>query len=150
MDQPLANKTCLVTGAAGGFGEGIVRRYHADGADVVIADIKDEAGAAVAESLGERARYVHCDVTDGDSVAAAVQAALDAFGGLDVVVNNGGATHRNQPLLDVDAATFDKVIAVNMKSIFYMVHAAVSIMRAAGVGSCSTSAPRRASARDRG
>lgn len=134
MDKPLAHKTCLVTGAAGGFGEGIARRFVADGARVVLADINDEAGQRVAESLGEAGTYIHCDVTRAADVQSAVEHALSHFGCLDVVVNNAGTTHRNQPLLDVDEDTFDRVLAINIKSIYHMVHAVVPVMRKAGHG----------------
>lgn len=134
MSLPLEHKTCLITGAANGFGAGIARRYHADGACVVLADINDEAGRALAETLGERAHYVHCDVTQATDVAHAVAEAESTFSGLDVVVNNAGTTHANRPLLEVDEQAFDTVIAVNIKSIFHMVHAAVPVMRRRGGG----------------
>jgi 3-oxoacyl-[acyl-carrier protein] reductase len=127
----LQDKIAIVTGAASGFGEGIARHYVAEGACVAVADIDAEGARRVAASLGERALAVTCDVTQRAPIDALVAATQRAFGGrIDIVVNNAGWTHRNGPLLDVDEATFDKVYAVNVKSIFHMVHAVVPLMRA--------------------
>ena len=125
----LKNRVAIVTGAASGFGAEIARQYVAEGAKVAVADI-DAAGAkAVAAQLGEAAIAVACDVSKRADVDAAVAAALARFGRIDIAVNNAGFTHRNQPLLDVDEATFDRVFDVNVKSIFHMVHAVVPLMR---------------------
>jgi len=125
----LHGKIALVTGAAGGFGEAIARLFVAQGAQVVLADIDGVKAAAVAADLGPSARAVACDVSLSADVQAAVQACVDAFGTPDIVVNNAGITHRNQPMLDVDEATFDRVFNVNVKSIFHMTHAVVPLMR---------------------
>lgn len=130
----LQGKIAVVTGAGGGFGEGIARRFAAEGARVVVADLDPAAAARVAGEIGERAAAVVGDVSRGPDVAAMVKAALDRFGGLDIVVNNAGTTHRNQPLLDVDEAAFDRVFAVNVKSIYWMAQAAVPVFRAQGRG----------------
>lgn len=125
----LKDRVAIVTGAASGFGAEIARQYVAEGAKVAIADI-DAAGAkAVAAQLGEAAIAVACDVSKRADVDAAVAATLARFGRIDIAVNNAGFTHRNQPLLDVDEATFDRVFDVNVKSIFHMVHAVVPLMR---------------------
>lgn len=125
----LKNRVAIVTGAASGFGAEIARQYVAEGAKVAVADI-DAAGAkAVAAQLGEAAIAVACDVSKRADVDAAVAATLARFGRIDIAVNNAGFTHRNQPLLDVDEATFDRVFEVNVKSIFHMVHAVVPLMR---------------------
>lgn len=125
----LKDRVAIVTGAASGFGAEIARQYVAEGAKVAIADI-DAAGAkAVAAQLGEAAIAVACDVSKRADVDAAVAATLARFGRIDIAVNNAGFTHRNQPLLDVDEATFDRVFEVNVKSIFHMVHAVVPLMR---------------------
>jgi 3-oxoacyl-[acyl-carrier protein] reductase len=131
----LKNKIAIVTGAASGFGACIARRYIEEGAKVVLADINYEGAARLADELGNNALAVACNVTSGEQVQAAVQACVDAFGVPDVVVNNAGTTHRNQPLMDVDEATFDRVYAVNVKSIFHMVKAVVPLMRERGAGS---------------
>ena len=125
----LKDRVAIVTGAASGFGAEIARQYVAEGAKVAVADI-DAAGAkAVAAQLGEAAIAVACDVSKRADVDAAVAATLARFGRIDIAVNNAGFTHRNQPLLDVDEATFDRVFDVNVKSIFHMVHAVVPLMR---------------------
>lgn len=125
----LQGKVAVITGAAGGFGEGIARLFAAEGAKVLIADLDAAKAAQVAQSIGPSAASVGCDVAKADQVQAAIQACLQAFGALDIVVNNAGTTHRNQPLLDVDEATFDRVFAVNVKSIYHMARAAVPVMR---------------------
>ena len=127
----LKDKVTIVTGAASGFGEGIARLYAAEGARVAIADINEAGAQRVAADIGPAALAVRCDVTQRADIEALVAATRAAFGGrIDVVVNNAGWTHRNGPLLDVDEATFDRVYAVNVKSIFHMVHAVVTLMRA--------------------
>jgi len=126
----LKDKVTIVTGAASGFGAEIARQYAAEGAKVAVADINAAGAREVAGSIGASAIAVTCDVTQRADIDALVKATREAFGGrIDVVVNNAGWTHRNQPLLDVDEATFDKVYAINVKSIFHMVHAVVPLMR---------------------
>ena len=125
----LDGKVAIVTGAASGFGEGIARLFVAEGARVLLGDIDADKGRAVAGGLGTAAAFAACDVADGAQVQALVDACVDAFGPPDIVVNNAGTTHRNQPMLDVDEATFDRVYAVNVKSIFHMAHAVVPLMR---------------------
>lgn len=125
----LLNKVTLVTGAAGGFGAGIARAYIKEGAKVVIADINLEMAQALVEELGPNASAVRCDVTNAEQVQAAVRHCVEHFGIPDIVVNNAGTTHRNQPMLDVDEKTFDRVYAVNVKSLYYMAHAVVPLMR---------------------
>ena len=126
----LTNKVAIVTGAASGFGAEIARQYVAEGAKVAVADINEEGARAVAASLGGSAFAIRCDVTSRADVQRLVDTTVERFGTLDIVVNNAGTTHRNQPLLDVDEATFDRVFAVNVKSIFHMTHAAVPVLRA--------------------
>jgi 3-oxoacyl-[acyl-carrier protein] reductase len=126
----LKDKVAIVTGAASGFGAEIARQFAAEGAMVAVADINEAGAKDVAGQIGERARAVKCDVTQRADIDALVAATRAAFGGrIDIVVNNAGWTHRNQPLLDVDEAAFDKVYAINVKSIFHMVHAVVPLMR---------------------
>ena len=131
----LQGKIALVTGGAGGFGEGIARLFVAQGARVMIADLDGTKASQVAADLGPSARAVACDVSKSTDVQAAVQACVDAFGIPDIVVNNAGTTHRSQPMLDVDEATFDRVFNVNVKSIFHMTHAIVPLMRQRRQGS---------------
>jgi 3-oxoacyl-[acyl-carrier protein] reductase len=125
----LLGKVALVTGGAAGFGEAIVRSYVAEGARVVIADIAEAPGRALAAELGGVAAFVPCDVASGGAVSALVRATVERFGVPDIVVNNAGTTHANQPMLQVDEATFDRMFAINVKSIFHMAHAVVPLMR---------------------
>ncbi|HMN20658.1 MAG TPA: SDR family oxidoreductase [Ottowia sp.] len=132
------NKSILVTGAGGGIGEGIARRLAAEGAAVVVADINAELGEKVAADItaaGGKACFVAGDVTRSTDWARLVHTALDHGGRLDVLVNNAGWTHRNRPMLEVSEAEFDKVYAVNVKSIFLSAQHAVPAMRANGGGS---------------
>ena len=132
------DKSLIVTGAGGGIGEGIARRLAEEGAAVIVNDINAALGEKVTAEInaaGGRARFVAADVTLGADWARLVQAA-QAFGGkLDAVVNNAGWTHRNRPMLEVSEAEFDKVYAVNMKSIYWSAVHAVPAMRQGGGGS---------------
>ncbi|MDE2335419.1 MAG: glucose 1-dehydrogenase [Rhodospirillales bacterium] len=127
----LQGKIAIVTGAGGGFGEGIARRFAEEGAKVVVADINAEAAQRVAAAIG--GTVAAGDVSKGDDVHAMV-AAAERLGGLDIVVNNAGTTHRNGRMLDVDEATFDRVYAVNVKSIYWMMQAALPVLRRQGRG----------------
>ncbi|HYB10516.1 MAG TPA: glucose 1-dehydrogenase [Alphaproteobacteria bacterium] len=133
----LKGKVAIVTGGGSGFGEGIARRFASEGASVVVADINDRAGEHVAESVagsGGRADYIHADVTLGKDVAAMVARASERFGGLDIVVNNAGMPQRNGPMLGVDEATFDRIFAVNVKSIYLAAFHAVPVLEGRGGG----------------
>jgi 3-oxoacyl-[acyl-carrier protein] reductase len=127
----LAGKSALVTGAASGFGAEIARVFAAEGAKVCILDINGRDAARVAEEIGGLA--VTGDVTRSEDVLEAVRRAT-VDGRLDIVVNNAGWTNRNRPMLDATEEEFDKIYAVNVKSIFHMARAAVPLMRAAGEG----------------
>src|SRR4051812_38230367 len=130
----LSGKVAVVTGAGGGFGEGIATLFAQHGAKVVVTDLAGDAASRVAAAIGEAAVPVQGDVSKGHDVQAMVDAAVQRFGGLDIVVNNAGTTHRNGPLLEVDEATFDRVYAVNVKSLFWMAQAAVPVLRKQGRG----------------
>lgn len=130
----LKDKVAIVTGAASGFGAEIARQYVLEGAKVVVADINEAGAKAVADSLGANAIAVTCDVTQRAAIDALVAKTVKKFGRLDIVVNNAGWTHKNQPMLDVDEATFDRVYNINVKSIFHMTHAVVPLMRKQGGG----------------
>ncbi|MEM7427204.1 MAG: glucose 1-dehydrogenase [Pseudomonadota bacterium] len=133
----LEEKVAIVTGAASGFGEGIARLFAEQGAAVIVTDVNDEAGEAVAASIsddGGKARYIHCDVTIRADMAEAVSAAQSAFGPLTTVVNNAGMPQRNQPMLDVDEETFDKIFEVNVKAIYLSALETLPALRENGVG----------------
>jgi 3-oxoacyl-[acyl-carrier protein] reductase len=130
----LNQKTALVTGAAQGFGFGIARGFAQEGARVACLDFNGAAAAAAAVRIGKGAVALTADVSQAAEVAAAVAKAIDAFGHLDIVVNNAGTTHKNQPMLEVTEAEFDRVFAVNVKSIYLMARAIVPHMRSRGSG----------------
>lgn len=125
----LSNKIAIVTGAGSGFGAAIARAYVNENAKVVLADVNLEAARSIAAELGDNAIAVACDVSNFDQVKAMVRHCVERFGVPDVVVNNAGTTHRNQSMLDVDEATFDRVFAVNVKSIYHMTRAVVPLMK---------------------
>jgi 3-oxoacyl-[acyl-carrier protein] reductase len=130
----LAAKIALVTGAASGFGAEIARTFAREGAKVVLLDLNADGAGAVAAAIGADALAIAGDVTSARDVTAAVERTLAAHGRLDIVVNNAGWTHRNRPLLEVSEAEFDKVYAVNVKSIYHMTQAVVPAMRRQGGG----------------
>ncbi|HTU55702.1 MAG TPA: SDR family NAD(P)-dependent oxidoreductase, partial [Acetobacteraceae bacterium] len=130
----LAGKIAIVTGAARGFGEGIARTFAREGARLVLADLDAAGVARLAAEIGAQAAAVAADVSRGPDVEAIVAAALARFGGIDIVVNNAGTTHRNRPMLEVDEDIFDRVYAVNVKSLYWMARATVPVLRAQGRG----------------
>jgi 3-oxoacyl-[acyl-carrier protein] reductase len=128
----LAGKTAIVTGAGSGFGAGIARRFAAEGARVMVADINGGAAEAVAAEIGGIAQCA--DVATGASVTAMVAAAVEDFGTIDILVNNAGITHLPAPLEEVSEADFDRVFAVNCKSVYLTARAIVPLMKARGTG----------------
>src|ERR1700724_169045 len=130
----LQAKTALVTGAASGFGAEIARTFAREGAKVVLLDIDAGGAQAVAAAIGPDALALAGDVTSARDVISAIERARERHGRLDIVVNNAGWTHRNRPLLEVSEAEFDKVYAVNVKSIYHMTQAVVPLMRRQGGG----------------
>jgi 3-oxoacyl-[acyl-carrier protein] reductase len=133
----LNNKVAIVTGAGSGFGEAIARRYAEEGARVVVNDIVAAAAervAAAIRSSGGTASVQVADVAKDADVARLVQSALDSHGRLDIVVNNAGATHRNRPMLEVGEEEFDRIYAVNVKSLYLTAKHAVPHFRRQGSG----------------
>jgi 3-oxoacyl-[acyl-carrier protein] reductase len=132
----LQGKVALVTGGGFGFGEGIARRFAAEGAAVMVADIDGERAARVADAIAAegKARAVSADVSQRDDFERMVGEATGAFGRLDVVVNNAGISHRNTSMVEVDEASFDRVFAVNVKSIYWSAIAALPVFRRQGGG----------------
>lgn len=130
----LAGKAAVVTGAASGFGRGIAARFAAEGARVAVVDINGAAAREVAKEIGEAAIAIECDVSDGKDMTRMAEKAIETFGTVDILVNNAGISHPNRPMLEVDEATFDKVFAVNVKSIYHSCHAFVPHWRRVGHG----------------
>ena len=133
----LKDKVAIVTGAGSGFGEGIARRFAQEGARVIVNDISRQGGERVAANIrkeGGSAEFVQADVTRDADWARMVQAAASAFGALDVVVNNAGWTHRRKPYLDVTEEEFDRVYAVNVKSVYLSARHALPVFRKRGGG----------------
>jgi len=124
----LKEKTAIVTGAGSGFGAGIAKRFAEEGARVIVNDV-DPKGDKIAREIG--GTFVQADVTKGDDWAKLVRAAGER---LDIVVNNAGWTHRNKPYLEVTEAEFDRVYAVNVKSIYLSALHAVPVFRKRGRG----------------
>lgn len=132
----LKDKIAIVTGAASGFGRGIAELFAAEGAKVVIADVNFKAACAVAQSLPPNCAVATLtDVTQSKDVMEMVRTAVEVFGGLDILVNNAGVTHKNQSLMTVSEEDFDRIYAVNVKSIYLTTLAAVPEMEKRGGGS---------------
>lgn len=128
----LHGKTAIVTGGASGFGAGIVRKFVAEGARVLIADLNLTAAEDMAREVGALAAKV--DVASNESVAALAAQAAEVLGPVDILVNNAGVTHLPTPLQDVSEEDFDKVFAVNCKSVYLTARHFVPAMTAAGKG----------------
>jgi 2-deoxy-D-gluconate 3-dehydrogenase len=130
----LTGRTAVVTGGAMGIGLGIARRLHEAGAAVVVADLDDAAARAAAGALGaDRCAGVRADVSDPAGAAAAIEAAVSRFGGIDVLVNNAGI-YPNVAFLEEDAATFHRVLEVNLVGVFLTTQAAARRMIEQGRG----------------
>lgn len=133
----LKDKVSIVTGAGSGFGAGIAERFAGEGAKVIVNDVNEEGGrntASVIEAAGGRAYFVAGDVSKSGDVKVLVAAAIEQFGGLDIMVNNAGITHRNGPMLEVSEEVFDKVYAVNVKSLYLAAVHAVPVFKERGGG----------------
>ncbi len=129
----LKNKTVIVTGGASGFGEGIVRRFAEEGANIVIADINGDAGKKVSDGI-QGSLFCEVDVANNASVKNMVEDSVNRFGSVDVFINNAGIAQRNSPMTEVSEENFDRIYAVNVKSIFLSALYVVPIMRDQGAG----------------
>ena len=132
--QRLAGKTALITGAASGFGRAIAERFAAEGARVAVLDMNGEGAREVAGAIGNAATPIVADVSKAADVERAAGETLEAFEALDILVNNAGWSHRNRPLMEVEEDDFDKLFAVNVKSIFLFARAFVPHWRQIGRG----------------
>jgi 3-oxoacyl-[acyl-carrier protein] reductase len=130
----LKDRIAIVTGAASGFGRAIAEAFAREGAKVMIADVDGAGARDAAAAIAASAAAVICDVARKADVEAMVAATVATFGGLDIVVNNAGTTHRNQSLLTVTEAEFDRIYAVNVKSIYLTTLACVPEMEKRGGG----------------
>ena len=130
----MKDKVAIVTGGGSGFGAGIVKKFVAEGAQVLVADLNLEAALDVAASAGAAARALRVDVANAADVRLMLEAAELHFGRLDILVNNAGVTHLPQPLEDVSEADFDRIVAVNMKAIYLAMREAVPRFKANAAG----------------
>ncbi|MGH8677605.1 MAG: SDR family oxidoreductase [Burkholderiales bacterium] len=133
----LKDKIAIVTGAGSGFGEGIAKRFAQEGCNIVVNDINTAGGERVAREIaatGGKAAFFKADVSSHADWSALLKFTLDTYGGLNIVVNNAGTTHRNQPLLDVTEEQFDRVFAVNVKGLFQSARSIVPHFRKHGGG----------------
>lgn len=131
----MSGKIAIITGAGGGFGEGIAKLFAAEGAKVGVLDLRADAAERVASEIGANAVALTADVTSKAQMEAAIAKMTATFGDANVFVNNAGWTHRNKPMMEVTEDEFDRVYAINVKSIFVISNIIVPIMRRIGGGS---------------
>lgn len=136
----LKNKVAVITGAASGFGAGMARRFAEEGAKIVVADINARGAEQVASEIGKAAVWTRMDVSLRSDFEEMTTTAMNAFGRIDIMVNNAGFTHRNGDMLKVDEATFDLITAINMKAIYHAAVCVVPIMEKQGGGVILTTA----------
>lgn len=133
----LKDKVAIVTGGGSGFGEGIARRFAREGAKVMVADINSETGTKVADAIkadGGVAAFVETDVAEAQSTRAMIDATTEAFGGLDILVQNAAIGMAPTPVVDTDEAFFDRLFRINVRSVFLGAKYVVPVMRAQGRG----------------
>ena len=130
----LKDKTAIVTGAGSGFGKGIAMRFAKEGARVGVIDINAEAAREVASQIGNSAFAMEADVSIDGDVSRMVQEALDRWRQLDILVNNAGTTHRNQPMTEVTEEEYERIFAVNVKSVYLSAKHVVPVMKKQSFG----------------
>ncbi|SDI88038.1 SDR family oxidoreductase [Lutimaribacter saemankumensis] len=128
----LDGKTAIVTGGASGFGAGIVRKFAAEGARVMVVDINADGADGIAEEVGGGAFGHACNVANGGAVAEMAKKALSEMGHVDILVNNAGVTHLPKPMEEVTDEEFDHVFLVNCKSVYLTARALVPHMKQRG------------------
>jgi NAD(P)-dependent dehydrogenase (short-subunit alcohol dehydrogenase family) len=131
----LDGKHAVITGAASGIGEGTARLFLAEGASVVMADIDAVRGRRLAGELGERCRFVECDVSREGDVDRAAATSVEVFGGLDCLFNNAGNPGSTGGIEEIDVAEWDRTVAIHLRGMFLGIRAAARIMRPQGHGS---------------
>jgi len=124
----LNGRVAIITGGASGIGEAIVRLFTKHGAKVIIADIADEAGGKLAESLSPQATYVHCDVTKEQDMSATVDLAMEKHGQLDIMYNNAGILAAGKSVAEYDMEQFDRVMKVNVRGVMLGIKHAARVM----------------------
>ena len=134
MNNELERKVAIVTGGASGFGKAIAETYAREGAKVMVADINGQGARDVASNIGSSAAHIACDVSKKSDVDAMVAETVKVFGGVDIMVNNAGYTHKNQWLLNVTEEEFDRIFDVNVKAIYLSTLACVPEMEKRGGG----------------
>ena len=125
----------VITGAASGIGEQTARLFVAEGAAVVLADVDDARGTAIADELGDFARFVHVDVSVEGGIERAIEESTSTFGGLDCLFNNAGNPGSIGRIEDIDMAMFDRTVAIHLRGVFLGIRAAARVMRPQGHGS---------------
>ena len=140
MTGRLDGKVAVVTGAASGIGRGTVDLFVAEGARVIAADIQDDKGARIEEDHKGNAVYVHCDVTQEAQIAAAIAAAKNRFGRLDVLFNNAGAGGARETADAITAEGFDSVMHLHVRAAMFGIKYAAPVMKAQGGGSIISTA----------
>ena len=130
----LKDKIAIVTGGASGFGKAIAETYASEGAKVMVADINGQGAREVANGIGAAAAHIACDVSKKQDVDAMVAETVKAFGGLDIMVNNAGYTHKNQSMMNIGEEEFDRIFDVNVKAIYLAALASVPEMEKRGGG----------------
>jgi 3-oxoacyl-[acyl-carrier protein] reductase len=132
--QRLIGRTAVVTGGASGFGAGIVRRFVAEGARVAVVDINETAARTLAAELGDAAAAIVADVSRDADVERLAAEAAGALGDVDILVNNAGVGHLPRKLETLDEDEFDRIAAINMKSVYLTARHFVPAMKARGAG----------------
>ena len=130
----LNEKTAVITGAGSGFGRGIATRFSREGARVAVVDINLETAEEVAGEIGDAAFAIQADVSQDADVSRMIQESVRRWGMLDILVNNAGTTHRNRPMTEVSEEEYERIFAVNVKSVFLSARHVVPLMKEQGHG----------------
>lgn len=135
MSGRLDGQVAVITGGASGIGEGTVRRFVAEGAQVVIADMQVDTGQALAAELGDVTRFIECNVTNEDAIAAAVDLAVAEFGKLDIMFNNAGIVGAVGPISETPVEAWDNTMSILLRGVFLGTKHAARVMMPNNSGS---------------